>query len=204
MSRTVHHIFFPKKLWQYCKNSNHLRTTFTIDISREDRDTLNTWIDSTIGYIPPIPPQELARVCKILDNEDNFGATLGSRLADLLFAIRIVASSSNNPTIKTTMKLTHDNLRKQIAYLESLGLIEAPAIHVKSVKKRTYSPSISASPPPTITVSSSTAQYLHNLLTTSRRRIKHQARHPDKHHLSNLCDEYCTVADALYSLEGTS
>ena len=197
---TCHHLLFPADMWRYSLRSNELRVAFTISISREDHDALNRWIDTTIGVIPPIPPQELVQVCKLLEKRPGSvkSAPIKTRIASLITAIRLVADSSSNHTIKTGMDITWRNLQLQVDYLDSLGLLTPPQVKSTQVASRVVIT-------PTPTILPLTEQRLERLNSSHKKQLKH-ARASRKHHphpkrcLQSLYCESESVSEAVSSL----
>ena len=111
---TTHHLLFPRALWQRAGPSNDLRSSFVIKLRESAHDALNDWIESGIGYIPPIPPRELAIVYGRTKHNDG---PLNHRLSHLIETIREVADASTNSTVKFSMTLTWRNLELQGQYL---------------------------------------------------------------------------------------
>jgi len=197
LSETTHHLLFPREMWQYSQASSKLRTAFTIRITAEQHLALNNWIDSTIGFIPPIPPIELAEVRTLLDNKP---APLEARLIQLADAIRTVANNSKHYTVRTSMTLTRNNLLRQMNYLISRNLLKGykpPLITPPQPKSNPSTPQ-----PSTPVLSTSSQKFLHNLRTSCRKSIKRKRSpsHPNKRDLTRLYQESDSLNDAYHAL----
>lgn len=111
---TSHHLLFPADMWRYSEKSKKLRTSYIYRLPKSEHAILNAWIDSGIGYIPPIPPRELEQVfsCLCFDNRP-----LANRLAHLIEIIELVGNAAESSTVKISMALTWRNLELQGEYL---------------------------------------------------------------------------------------
>ena len=184
-------------MWQYSQASSKLRTAFTIRITAEQHLALNNWIDSTIGFIPPIPPIELAEVRTLLDNKP---APLEARLIQLADAIRTVANNSKHYTVRTSMTLTRNNLLRKMNYLISRNLLKEykpPPVAPPHPKSNPSTPQ-----PTTPVLSASSHKFLHNLRASCRKSIKREKSpsHPNKRGLTRLYREADSLNNAYHAL----
>ena len=174
-------------MWQYSKRSDKLRTDLILSITKKEHIALNEWIDNTIGYIPPIPPQELVKVCELL-NGQTANPPLKIRIQNLINAIQTVANASQNYSVKTILNLTCYNLEQQARYLDARGLLNPKPI--QSV------------PPPLAIVAPFPTLDLYSLCISCKRKIKRHnvPKHHNKRLLRDLYREYDITIDASSAL----